>query len=324
MSEITASSYLWEEGLWPLFEHVPGTLPTNWKPVFWQPPEWKEICFKMSTPLLGDVIRNDSPERVPVINAGVLVGSPLLYFFGCDVIPKTIHIDEILEADYFVPIQISNNNFGKWIEIRSLTIVDDPFDTMEILGHNWPKMLAPYSVETYILKISGTAGYPEFESTLIVDAGTCYTEIPITGVRNVDCPICPPIVICPPEEEIDMAQCMIEQQLCAISRGDSVPFNFRFTENGDPLKITGMTLQLILKEDIKQKEPDMIKEVIFPDDANSDAGLGNLRLYPDDTMKLRAGVTYCFKFKLLNGALDVSTVGLGTLPVNPDPASEEV
>ena len=63
----------------------------------------------------------------------------------------------------------------------------------------------------------------------------------------------------------------------------------------------------------------MIKEVVFPDNVNSDDGIGGMTLYPEDTLKLRAGVTYCFKFKLSNGPLDVSTVGLGKLPVNPDP-----
>ena len=63
---------------------------------------------------------------------------------------------------------------------------------MTVTPHDWPKWIPPYSVATYTLKISATEGYPTFEATLVVDVGTCYTEIPITGARDVECPECPP------------------------------------------------------------------------------------------------------------------------------------
>lgn len=309
-----ASKPIWHEGNYPPFEHVAGALPNDAPPPHWgdsAPPPMKLV----NNGLLGNIIRNDNPGIPKRVIPGIVAESPLLYFFGCDVTPKEIVLNEVLVGDYFVPIQISNNHLGKSIEIRALYIKDDPFNTVTITPYNWPRMLKPYSVETYSLKISGTEGYPKIDLVLVVDAGTCYTEIPITGAREVDCPQCPDIPII---GDFNMA-CAIEQDLCNVSRGDTMPFTFGFTNpDKSEMDIQGMRLTFEMRLDSKSVDPDLSEEVVFGADAETALGRGSMKILPSKTTMLIAGMKYCYKFIFEQSSTDIYTVGRGAITVNPD------
>lgn len=315
--EQLASNPIWYEGNYPYFEHVEGALPIDRVPPHWgnsAPPPAKLV----NKGILGNIIRNDNPGISNWRNPGIVAESPLLYFFGCDVIPKEITIPDVLEAEYSVAIHISNNHLGKSIEIRSLSIINDPFNTIKILPHNWPRLLLPYSVATYSLIISGTEGYPKIDSTLIVDAGTCYTEIPITGARNVDCPLCPDVPVLPIIGNFDMT-CAVHQDLCDISRGDTIPFTFQFTNpDGTEMDIQGMSLIFEMRLDPKTVLPDLMQEEIFIADADTVLGRGAMKILPIKTATLIAGMTYCYKFIFKQATNDIFTVGRGKVSVNPD------
>jgi len=304
---------------------APGSLPGYGNTGFYPCPDHSSPPDFPAEILIGEYVRNDRYILPVWTHEGVLTRHAQVILSGCYVTPKEIFYDTESAGDQHFNIVISNNDIGRPLLVESMTIWEGDHHAygMEILEADFLPMWIPaYSYQTFTLVIYGSTGNQKIDAVLEVRVGTCDTDIPITGLRLIECPKLPePCQPCP-EEEVDMAQCMIEQALCAISRGDSVPFSFRFTESGEPLDITGMTLQLTLKEDIKQKVPNLIKEVVFPDNINSQDGLGGMTLTPEDTMTLRAGITYCFKFKLINGPDDISTIGLGTIPVNPDPHAE--
>lgn len=115
------------------------------------------------------------------------------------------------------------------------------------------------------------------------------------------------------------AQCQLNQDLCPISRGDTVPFTFNFKQpDGTPLNIVDMTLTYSMRLDIKEPSTAIEQSVTFPDTADSLIGQGNLKILPNFTEQLLAGRTYCFKFILDDHIEDIFTVGRGRIKVWPD------
>lgn len=109
--------------------------------------------------------------------------------------------------------------------------------------------------------------------------------------------------------------CAEDQEMCAISQGDTIPFEFEFLQpDMTPMPLFGKVLDLYMT-----KEGDPVGSpffsVTFPDTDSSRKGLGFMRLLPEDTNKLIPSKTYNFKFKLVNGPTEIFTVGSGTVPV---------
>lgn len=109
--------------------------------------------------------------------------------------------------------------------------------------------------------------------------------------------------------------CGQEEEMCSISQGDTIPFEFEFLQpDTSPMPLAGKILDLYMTP-----EGDVMGapffSVTFPDTASSAKGKGAMRLLPVDTGKLVPGTTYNFKFKLVNGPSEVFTVGRGTVPV---------
>lgn len=109
--------------------------------------------------------------------------------------------------------------------------------------------------------------------------------------------------------------CPEEEEMCSISQGDTIPFDFEFLQpDTSPLPIAGKVLDLYMTP-----EGDAVGSpffsVTFPDTASSANGQGSMILLPTNTDKLVPGTTYNFKFKLVNGPNEVFTVGRGTVPV---------
>jgi len=114
-------------------------------------------------------------------------------------------------------------------------------------------------------------------------------------------------------------QCSIEHNLCPIVRGDTVPFVFRFKfPDGSPLDISGLILFFSMKKDPDGDVVDLQKRVVFPNDVNSKAGIGWLKLNPVDTNPLEPLFTYHYDFQVVTGSREVYTMGLGTVLVKRD------
>ena len=109
------------------------------------------------------------------------------------------------------------------------------------------------------------------------------------------------------------------KDLQPIFRGDTVPFDFAFTNpDGDPVDISGTTLVFTMTIDpsvYNAELNDLLVSVTFPADINSEAGLGTLLLSQDDTKDLRVNANYHYYFKWTQDEDIEFTVGLGRVKV---------
>ena len=114
-------------------------------------------------------------------------------------------------------------------------------------------------------------------------------------------------------------ECSVEQNLCPIFDGDTIPFAVKFEDTeGLPIDISGMKLYFTMKDDPADddNEPgDLQDSVTFPSDANSALGLGELIIPATKAATLKPGTTYTFDFQLVNGDV-IATMGKGTIKVN--------
>jgi hypothetical protein len=116
-----------------------------------------------------------------------------------------------------------------------------------------------------------------------------------------------------------MTECAIQQDLCPIFRGDSVPFNFTFTQpDGTALDITDMTLTFTMKEYSDDPEAVLQKSVVFPDSQESRDGIGSMKILPSETADLEPGIKYYYDFQLETVDGDIFTLGTGRIMVNQD------
>lgn len=110
--------------------------------------------------------------------------------------------------------------------------------------------------------------------------------------------------------------CPVPQDLCPITRGDTVPFDVEFLQPDEtPMDVTGMTLFFTMELDGALA---LESFVTFPADAESVAGRGTLKVLPSETDLLSAGKRHKYAFKLTNGPDDVFTVGRGFVKVEDD------
>jgi hypothetical protein len=104
--------------------------------------------------------------------------------------------------------------------------------------------------------------------------------------------------------------CTIEQDLCPVTVGDTVPFDFEFTfPDGTPINISGQKLTFMVSVNPDYDPITITQETIFP--AGSNDGLGSMKVLPETTSKLMRGGCYFFKFVLTDGPSDIFTVGSG-------------
>lgn len=119
--------------------------------------------------------------------------------------------------------------------------------------------------------------------------------------------------------------CQEEQELWCIFRGDTVPYSFLFQDadsNDEPIPLFGKELWFTMKRKKNQldTEAGLQKKVVFPDDADSAAGVGYMKLLPEDTDPLEIK-TYFYDFQLVDTTVDpadVTTLGSGTVAVKQD------
>ncbi len=117
------------------------------------------------------------------------------------------------------------------------------------------------------------------------------------------------------------------QNLPDLMRGDSRRFEMTFLDQaGQPINIANTDIWFTLK--IARNDPDpgvLQKTVTFPDDANSQAGLGYLKLEPAETELLEPGTKYWYDFQWVrSGSQDVDTVGWGQIKVVQDVTQDTV
>lgn len=114
--------------------------------------------------------------------------------------------------------------------------------------------------------------------------------------------------------------CMVEQDLCPVTRGDTMPFSFTFKQNGVVFPINSYKLFFCMKQknDSIYITGDVQENVTFPDDADSTNGIGSMVITPVKTNDLIAGVNYYYEFQLVGPTDDVYTVGRGRIKVNDD------
>ncbi len=119
--------------------------------------------------------------------------------------------------------------------------------------------------------------------------------------------------------------CQEEQELWCIFRGDSVTYSFLFwdTDTDTPIDITDMELWLTFK--LKAKDTDVDAglqiKVTFPDNIDSQNGLGHMKLESTDTDPLIPNKSYFYDFQLVNPLVvpaDVTTMGSGKVPIKQD------
>jgi hypothetical protein len=115
--------------------------------------------------------------------------------------------------------------------------------------------------------------------------------------------------------------CPIEQPLCPIYRGDTLSFQFTFTDiEGNPLSIVGKKLYFTMKLDPTSADDDpgnLQYSVIFPDNTDSQNGIGNMIIPADETQNIIPNATYYYDFQYVDGGL-VATIGAGTIDVKQD------
>jgi len=104
--------------------------------------------------------------------------------------------------------------------------------------------------------------------------------------------------------------CIVDQDLCPVTVGDTVPFDYEFTlPDGSPMDISGMTLVFYVSLNPDYNSIVVQQATTFP--AGSTDGMGGMKILPETTNKLTRGQCYFFKFVLENGPEDVFTVGSG-------------
>ena len=109
-------------------------------------------------------------------------------------------------------------------------------------------------------------------------------------------------------------ECSSTQDLCSITRGNTVEYDFTFVQDsGDPVDISGMTMSFSMK--LKDSSPDggkndLYDEVTFP--AGSTDGTGNMQIAPEKTAVLLPKRWYHFEFLLESGSNEY-TMGAGRI-----------
>ena len=100
-----------------------------------------------------------------------------------------------------------------------------------------------------------------------------------------------------------------------IYRGDTVPLDFEFTNpDGDPVNIADTTLELVFTVDptiYNAELNDLIVTTVFPDDVNSQKGLGALDLLPAHTEQLKVNTNYHYYFRWYQDPTLPFTLGSG-------------
>lgn len=93
-------------------------------------------------------------------------------------------------------------------------------------------------------------------------------------------------------------------------RGDTKSWSLTFQKNGSPIDISNMTLYFTLKQDQEAADNDTgvyQASVTFPNDANSQAGLGSILLTSTFTDAIEPGAYY-YDFQLVDSSTSPSTV----------------
>lgn len=104
--------------------------------------------------------------------------------------------------------------------------------------------------------------------------------------------------------------CTADQDLCPVTVGDTVPFDFTFTyPDGTAIDISGQKLIFMVSPNPDYDPLTVTQETTFP--AGSSLGLGGMKVLPETTAKLTQGACYFFKFVLTSGPTDIFTVGSG-------------
>jgi hypothetical protein len=112
-----------------------------------------------------------------------------------------------------------------------------------------------------------------------------------------------------------MTECTIQQNLCPIYRGDTIPFDFTFTQPDDtPLDISNMTLTFTMKEDPTDTDVVLQESVVFPHNTESTNGKGSLTVPSTSTDTLEPDMSYYYDFQLVN-VDEVFTIGAGKIKV---------
>jgi len=106
-------------------------------------------------------------------------------------------------------------------------------------------------------------------------------------------------------------------------RGDTKVYSLTFKDGtGTPIPLYGKTLYLTFKSDkgLADADAELTVSLVFPNDANSSAGIGVLQLSADDTGSLDPG-KYFYDFQLVDETVSpsyVTTLTNGTVKVLED------
>lgn len=115
-----------------------------------------------------------------------------------------------------------------------------------------------------------------------------------------------------------MMDCNVEQELCSVYRGDSINYDLEFKrEDGSPVNVSGMTLTYTAKlnpDDVDGLPENIQVKHIFPEDAESINGSGELVIPASKTKNLIPGRRMKYDFVLANGS-NVTTIGAGSFMV---------
>jgi len=104
-----------------------------------------------------------------------------------------------------------------------------------------------------------------------------------------------------------------------IVKGDTLSFRYTFkTKDGVPVSVSGATMTFWLKLDVHSPDGalgDLIDSVVFPDNVDSENGLGFQTIFPVKTESLTSCRTYNYRFTIDIGNNQVYTMGLGRVQV---------
>lgn len=112
---------------------------------------------------------------------------------------------------------------------------------------------------------------------------------------------------------------LVPEVMDFIVQGDTLAFKYTFkTAEGDPISVVGATMTYWMKLDVHSPdgEPgDLIDTVVFPDNEDSENGIGYQNILPTKTSELTACKTFNYRFTLSLSVDQVHIMGLGRVQV---------
>ena len=120
---------------------------------------------------------------------------------------------------------------------------------------------------------------------------------------------------------MDNCGCIVEQDICNIFRGDTLPFILRFEDcNGDGIDITGMKLTFTMKLNLNSGpgNQQVSETVVFKDNAGSRNGDGSIYLSSSKMNTVIPNRKYYYDFQLTSLDGSISTIGFGKVQVMQD------